>query len=111
MTKYAVLTTNLLDKIDEIKKQLGERKIVVTTLTFSKALKKGINPSIILDNDVWVRAYSHKPVKISGLDEADSESIMVALELSADLVTDDEKVEAIAKKMGVNVVRFPSLTS
>ncbi|BCU69120.1 hypothetical protein [Stygiolobus caldivivus] len=106
MAKYAVITINLISKIVELQHMFYDRKLIVTTLTFSKALKRGIDPSILLDNNVWIRAYSHKPVKISGLDEADSESVLVAQELSADLITDDENVEKIAKKMGITVFRY-----
>ncbi|MFP3347232.1 MAG: hypothetical protein RXR17_07360 [Sulfolobaceae archaeon] len=107
MTKYAVITTNLVTRIPELRQALAGKKIIITTLTFSKALKMGVNPSNLLDNDVWIRAYSHKPIKISGLDEADSESVLVAQELSAELFTDNENVEKVARKMGIVVFRYP----
>lgn len=105
MADFVVITFSSLKQLPELLKMYKDKKIVVTTLTYAKALKSGINP---LDYEaVWIRAYSHKPVKLQDLDEADSESILVAQELSALLITSDEKVEKIAKDMNVNVARFP----
>ncbi|MDT7876069.1 hypothetical protein DDW09_05140 [Sulfolobus sp. SCGC AB-777_L09] len=107
MSKYIVVSSELVPYIDKIVKAYSDRKVVITTLTFSKVLKKGVvNPSHLLDQNVWIRAYSHKPVKIGGLDEADSESVLVAQELSAELLTNDEKIEKVAKELGITVLHF-----
>lgn len=109
MVEYVVVTFDSLVYIKDIINTFGNKKIVVTTLTYSKALKSGVNP--LEYENIWIRAYSHKPVKIYGLDEADSEAILVAQELSAQLITTDEKIEKVAKDMGVSVVRYPSQAS
>ncbi|BFH72387.1 hypothetical protein SJAV_03310 [Sulfurisphaera javensis] len=105
MAEFVVITFSSLNYLKDLINIYKNKKVIVTTLTYSKALKKGLNP-LIYEN-VWIRAYSHKPVKIFDLDEADSEAILVAQELSAQLVTSDEKIEKIAKEMGINVVRYP----
>ncbi|BAB66974.1 hypothetical protein [Sulfurisphaera tokodaii] len=105
MADFVVITFSSLDYLKDLVEKYKDKKLVVTTLTLSKALKKGINPLVY--DKIWIRAYSHKPVKIYGLDEADSESLLVAQELSAKLITSDENVEKIAKEMKINVVRYP----
>ena len=105
MAEFVVITFSSLKYLQDILEKYKDKKLVVTLLTYAKALKSNINP--LTFENIWVRAYSHKPVKISGLDEADSESLLVAQELSAILIASDEKVEKVAKEMNINVVHFP----
>jgi len=105
MAEFVVITFSSLKYLPDLLEKYKDKKPVVTLLTYAKALKSSINP--LMFENIWIRAYSHKPIKINDLDEADSESLLVAQELSALLVASDEKVEKVAKEMSINVVHFP----
>ncbi|AAY79757.1 PIN domain-containing protein [Sulfolobus acidocaldarius] len=109
---YVVISPSSFQKLEEILKSLGrENKLIITTLGVSFALRNHVNIDIALDNGAIVRSFSHKPPKIEGIPDYESEAIMVAVELNALLVTDNDDVKKKALDLGVRVMSSQELLS
>ena len=109
--RYVVLTASVLSRFKEVSTKFKDVKLVVPLLAFAEAKKMGVNLDEISGDNVWIRAYSHKPPKLGGLEKHDSEAVLLAQELSATLVTDNVKVAEVANSMGVNVILLDKVLS
>lgn len=104
MKGYIVISLSALRAIKSLIEDNTKKRVVVSTLTLSEAIKRGYDISHILDGSVWIRAFSHRPPKLGGLERYDSEAVLIAQELSATLVTADKKVAEVARSLGVDVM-------
>jgi predicted nucleic acid-binding protein len=109
--EYVVLTVSTLNRFEEVRKIFKGKKLVVPLGAFAEAMRRGIDVDKISGEDVWIRAYNHKPPKLGGLEKYDSEAVLLAEELSAELVTDDPKVSEVAKSVGVRVIVLSDVLS
>ncbi|MUN29900.1 hypothetical protein [Sulfuracidifex metallicus] len=82
----------------------------LTTMGISYALKNNIDVDSSLDAGFKVRAYSHKPPKITGIQDHELEAALVAKELEGYLLTLDENVIKRADEIGVKLITFESLS-
>ena len=103
MNGYIVISLSALSAVKRVVANSGGRRVIVSTLTLSEAIRRGYDVSSLLDSSVWIRAFSHRPPKVGGLERYDSEAVMIAQELSAKLITADKKVAEVAKSLGVEV--------
>ena len=103
MKGYIVVSLSALPAVKRLVNDSRGMRVIISTLTLSEAIKRGYDVSPLLDGSVWIRAFSHRPPKVGGLERYDSEAVMIAQELSAKLVTADKKVAEVAKSLGVEV--------
>jgi predicted DNA-binding protein (UPF0278 family) len=99
-----VVSPSAFGKLREIIEKFKGEKVIITTYGVSYALENKIDIDFALDLGVKVRAYSHKPSKISNLSIYESEALLVAKDIEAVLVVGDEKVKEEAEKMGVKTI-------
>ncbi|MEM0373339.1 MAG: hypothetical protein QXV69_09305 [Sulfolobaceae archaeon] len=105
---YFIISADCIEKIDEVLQKVSDSELILTPYSISYALSKGIDIDNILEKKrIRVRAYSHKPPKIQGIEDYYAEALMVALDLGGILVTEDEKVINKARELGV-ITKKPS---
>lgn len=83
---------SLLPELAEIQKKENV-VFYLTTMGISFALKHKIDVDSFLDVGFKVRAFSHKPPKVPGIEDYELEAALVAKELDGFLLTTDEKVK------------------
>ncbi len=99
---------SLLPELLEIQKK-GNVTFYLTTMGISFALKHNIDVDSFLDVGFKVRAFSHKPPKVPGIEDYELEAALVARELDAFLLTTDEKVKQKKGELGVKLIDLESL--
>jgi hypothetical protein len=93
-----------------VKLHRSDVSFFLTTMGISYALKNGIDVDSSLDAGFRVRAYSHKPPKVPGIEDYELEAALVARELEGYLLTSDERTKAKANEMEVKLIDFESLS-
>ncbi|BCU66801.1 hypothetical protein HS7_02380 [Sulfolobales archaeon HS-7] len=99
-----VIAPSAFDYFLQIKTKYPKEDVVITTSSFAEGLKLGKDVDLMLDKGVRVKAFSHKLIPIPELSDGESESIYVAKEFEATLITCDEKTVAFSRREGIRVL-------